>query len=323
MNAFDSATPFGQQIPINDHFASGANVDISQSDLDPDFAVAAHSMTTRKTVEYLYTTTALGLRVSALDPLAVAGAPAFDPATRWCLLEFRVDARDIDGEVARYFSMTAPRAILQARQALSDAKVRHLTGIAELDLDLEEAEQRWSKACKQKLQTLRVKLTGTGAKSAPASNPVGSFISNGVDAMNRGASDGDIKDTLRPTLVPHYFVYLGSDVQGDIVSPVTMAAPTPARLRARNYLGSWLHEDDVEVEVETLPMHGWPLPAFRRWITEVVAARQKKPDDRFADPGNCVIAAAQGQCFVMDLDAFTRHYLAPDSVATAAKRARA
>jgi hypothetical protein len=281
-----------------DHSGSGENVDIHQ----PDLAAAATSMTTRKAVEYLYTTTALGLRVSPFYTPGTTGELAPESAMRWCLLEYRVDTSDIDREVAQYFSLTAPKAIVDARQALSEAKAKHLTDIVDLELDLEEAEQRWTNACRQKLQTLRVRLTETRAKSAPDSTGAATRVSNGAELS---------------AMVPHYFIYLGS--QGSLAAaqsgsgrsaPLAVELSNPAQLRARNYLGGWLQEDDVEVDVATLPGRGWPLAAFRQWIEEIMAMRHKSHGENGAS-ASCVLAATEGRCFVMDLHGFARHYLTP------------
>ncbi|WP_231949978.1 hypothetical protein [Paraburkholderia caribensis] len=67
--------------------------------------------TTRKTVEYLYATMALGGRAVRAD------VPMHDPSLRWCLLEYRIDDDDVGRELSRYISLSAPKAIVAARRA--------------------------------------------------------------------------------------------------------------------------------------------------------------------------------------------------------------
>ncbi|MBN3754590.1 hypothetical protein G3N95_16690 [Paraburkholderia sp. Tr-20389] len=254
---------------------------------------------TRKTVEYLYATSALGMRIAHGD------AFAFDPSLRWCLLEFRTDDDDIGRELSRYFSLSAPKAIIEARRALADAKAVHLNDVGALEFDLDDAEQRWTYACRQKLQALRVKLTEMRAHTAP-------------DAHELARHEPDVADvvTHAQSLAPHYFIYLAPGVRGagdGPVDPASVSQSLPFHLLARNYVGGWLLEDNVEVEASAAVRCGWPLPAFRRWVEGVVALRRKPPRDEAPTlPCDCVLAAAPAFCFVMDLATFARATVPPD-----------
>ena len=257
-----------------------------------------HVSATRKTVEYLYVTSALGVRITHGD------AFAFDPSLRWCLLEFRTDDDDIGRELSRYFSLSAPKAIIEARRALADAKAVHLNDVGSLEFDLDDAEQRWTHACRQKLQALRVKLTEMCAHAAP-------------DATVLHVDVDGVAETRR--LAPHYFIYLAPDVRAAGSESVDAAnisqRPQFAQrhLRARNYLGGWLLEENVEVEAAAVARRGWPLPAFRRWVQGVVALRRKPPRDEAPMlAGDCVLAAGQDCCLVMDLATFARETLPQD-----------
>ncbi|MBN3767477.1 hypothetical protein [Burkholderia sp. Ac-20365] len=263
------------------------------------------AQSTRKTVEYLYATTALGLRVAGAD------ATAHDPSLRWCLLEYRIDDDDVGRELSRYFSLSAPKAIIEARRALEDAKAVHLTDIVTLELDLDDAEQRWANACRQKLQALRVKLTDMCARMAPDAREVA--------LPGRGVGETEIVAN-RQKLAPHYFIYLASgenavtdDARVDLANVSQLSPSQQFQLRARNYIGGWLLEDDIEVDAADVALRGWPLPAFRRWIQGVAALRRKPPrDEGTAVPGDCVIAAGQGFCLVMDLPTFIARHLPQD-----------
>jgi hypothetical protein len=235
----------------------------------PDLAGAAmHALTTRKTVEYLYATATLGAGLGAFES-GVAGY-ASDPSLRWTLIEYRTDPSDIDRELSRYISLGAPKAIVEARRALADAKAVHLTDVGSLEFDLDDAERRWSNGCRQKVQALRVKLTETRNK------------------------------TLPDTQAPHFFIYLAAD-------SIASDGPSPKRLRARNYLGSWLLEDNLDVDIAEVASAGWPLPAFQRWIQALAALRRKPSrEDAHVAPSDCVLAASEGRCYAMDLQTFTR-----------------
>lgn len=266
----------------------------------PDLAGAAmHALTTRKTVEYLYATAALGASIGTIES-GLAG-DASDPSLRWTLLEYRTDASDIDRELSRYISLSAPKAIADARRTLVDAKAVHLSDVGSLEFDLDDAEQRWSAGCRQKLQALRVKLTALRDKTAP----------EGQVAVEVGGDTGGLSepaDGLRAagqvvdanTLAPHYFIYLATD-------EVASVHASTKRLRARNYLGSWLQADDVELDVSAVAVSGWPLPAFQRWIQGLVAMRRKPTrDDALIVPSDCVLAATAGRCYAMDLQTFIK-----------------
>ncbi|WP_109479494.1 hypothetical protein [Paraburkholderia sp. C35] len=256
---------------------------------------------TRKTVEYLYATTALGLRVARTD------AAMHDPSLRWCLLEYRIDDNDVSRELSRYISLSAPKAIIEARRALADAKAVHLNEAATLELDLDDAEQRWTNACRQKLQALRVKLTDLCAHTAPDAHEL---------ALPERRIEGGVIDigATMPILAPHYFIYL---VAGESVANgserddlANVSQMEPFQLRARNYIGGWLQEDDIEVDAADVALRGWPLPAFRRWIQGVAALRRKPPrDEGVMLPGDCVLAAGDGFCLAMDLPTFAAHNL--------------
>jgi hypothetical protein len=269
---------------------------------EPDPALLTQRVAaTRKTVEYLFATSALGMRVASGD------AFAFDPSLRWCLLEFRTDDDDVGRELSRYFSLSAPKAIIEARRALADAKAVHLHDVGALEFDLDDAEQRWTRACRQKLQALRVKLTEMRAHTAPDAHE----LHVGVDG-----------DTQARSLAPHYFIYLAADARatgGEFVDAagalqVSQFPQSPQfHLRARNYIGDWLLEENVEVDASAVALCGWPLPAFRRWIQGVVALRRKLPrDEGSLLKGDCVLAAGQGFCLVMDLATFERATLTRD-----------
>ncbi|BFG73863.1 hypothetical protein PTKU46_18960 [Paraburkholderia terrae] len=88
-----------------------------------------------------------------------ADAAMHDPSLRWCLLEYRIDVDDMSREQSRYISLSAPKAIVAARRAAADAKAVHPGDLSTLELDFDDAEQRWTNACRQKIQALRVKLT--------------------------------------------------------------------------------------------------------------------------------------------------------------------
>jgi hypothetical protein len=263
--------------------------------------------TTRKTVEYLYATMALGGRAVRAD------VPMHDPSLRWCLLEYRIDDDDVGRELSRYISLSAPKAIVAARRALADAKAVHPGDLSTLELDFDDAEQRWTNACRQKIQALRVKLTEMRAHTAPDADE---FVLSG-----RGVEGGAV-DIVASTrlLAPHYFIYLapaGSMASGSgqvEVANVSQMTPLPQwQLCARNYIGGWLHEENVEVEVADVALCGWPLPAFRRWIQGVVALRRKlSREEGAAVPGDCVLAAGEGFCLVMDLPTFAAHNLPQD-----------
>jgi len=242
----------------------------------PDLAgTAMHALTTRKTVEYLYATTALGACIGAVNAVdsGLAG-DASDPSLRWTLLEYRTDASDIDRELSRYLSLGAPKAIVEARRALADAKAVHLADVGSLEFDLDDAEQRWSAGCRQKLQALRVKLTAMLEKTMP---------------------EGQLADDVHTGIMaPHYFIYLATDASA-------------GRLRARNYLGSWLQADDFELDVSAVAGSGWPLHAFQRWIQGLVALRRKPTrEDALVVPADCVLAASAGRCYAMDLQTFVK-----------------
>ena len=279
---------------------------------EPDSTTAhRHVSATRKTVEYLYVTSALGMRITHGD------AFAFDPSLRWCLLEFRTDDDDIGRELSRYFSLSAPKAIIEARRALADAKAVHLNDVGSLEFDLDDAEQRWTHACRQKLQALRVKLTEMRAHTAPDAHELALHEaragSEAVDVIT------DTQTTSAQSLAPHYFIYLAPDVRAAGSESVDAAnisqRPQFAQrhLRARNYLGGWLLEENVEVEASAVARRGWPLPAFRRWVQGVVALRRKPPRDEAPMlAGDCVLAAGQDCCLVMDLATFARETLPQD-----------
>ena len=254
---------------------------------------------TRKSVEYLYATSALGMRIAHGD------AFAFDPSLRWCLLEFRTDDDDVGRELSRYFSLSAPKAIIEARRALADAKAVHLNDVGALEFDLDDVEQRWTHACRQKLQALRVKLTEMRAHTAPGAHEL-ALHDDAIDAV-----------THAQNLAPHYFIYLAPDRRaargGEPVGAADFSRTVQFRLRARNYVGGWLLEENVEVEASAVALRGWPLPAFRRWVQGVIALRRKPPRDEVSMlPGDCVLAAGQDFCLVMDLATFTRETLPQD-----------
>lgn len=260
---------------------------------------------TRKTVEYLYATTALGLRVAGAD------AAMHDPSLRWGLLEYRVDDDDVGRELSRYFSLDAPKAIIEARRALADAKAVHLNDIVTLELDLDDAELRWANACRQKLQALRVKLTEMCAHTAPDAHAF-------VLPRRRIESGAAASVATTRILAPHYFIYLASaDNAVSDDARVTLANVSqlhPLQLRARNYIGRWLLEEDIEVEAAEVALRGWPLPAFRRWMQGVAALRRKPPRDEVAVlADDCVLAAGQGFCLVMDLPTFAARHLSQDT----------
>jgi hypothetical protein len=104
---------------------------------------------------------ALGGRVVRAD------AAMHDPTLRWCLLEYRIDVDDMGRELSRYISLSALKAIVAARRALADAKAVHSGDLSTLELDFDDAEQRWTNAFRQKIQALRVKLTDMRADTAP------------------------------------------------------------------------------------------------------------------------------------------------------------
>ncbi|WP_243468471.1 hypothetical protein [Paraburkholderia sp. PGU19] len=273
-------------------------------------ALAPHQQpasTTRKTVEYLYATMALGGRVVRAD------AAMHDPSLRWCLLEYRIDDDDIGRELSRYISLSAPKAIVAARRALADAKAVHPGDLSTLELDFNDAEQRWTNACKQKIQALRVKLTEMRAHTAPDAH---AFV------LSERRVEGGAVDRLASTriLAPHYFIYLApaesmASESGHVdVASVSQTMPLPRlQLRARNYIGGWLQEENVEVAVVDVAWCGWPLPAFQRWIQGVVALRRKAPrDEGAAVPVDCVLAAGESFCLVMDLPTFVARNLPQD-----------
>ena len=284
---------------------------------DP-LAPPAHASITRKSVEYLYATTVLDLRIAHTD------AAASNPSLRWCLLEYRVDDNDVHRELSRYFSLSAPKAIVGARRALADAKAVHLTGVGALEIDLDDAEQRWTNACRQKLQALRVKLTELRARTAPdaCELPWQRVETGAIDAASGVASAIETQ-----VLAPHYFIYL---IAGDIAAigsahaatqsvtsgafertiETTAASTSHSQLRARNYIGSWLLEENVEVGVCAVARYGWPLPAFQRWIQGHVAMRRKPQRDECTGvPTDCVLAAGGGRCLLMDLPTFAERNL--------------
>lgn len=258
--------------------------------------------TTRKAVEYLYATTALGVG----GRIVRADVALNDPSLRWCLLEYRIDDDDVGRELSRYISLSAPKAIVAARRTLADAKSVHTGDLSMLALDFDDAEQRWTNACRQKIQALRVKLTEMRAHMAPDAREIV------LPARQLGRSAADIVADPQ-ILAPHYFIYLapGESVANgsghvDVISP-------QLQLRARNYIGGWLQEDNVEVQAADVALCGWPLPAFRRWIQGVVALRRKPlREERAAVPGDCVLAAGQGFCLVMDLPTFAARHLPRD-----------
>jgi hypothetical protein len=172
---------------------------------DP-LAPPAHASITRKSVEYLYATTVLDLRIAHTD------AAASNPSLRWCLLEYRVDDNDVHRELSRYFSLSAPKAIVEARRALANAKAVHLTDVGTLELDLDDAEERWTNACRQKLQALRVKLTEKRERTGPDARklPWQRVETEAIDAASGVASA-----IATQVLAPHYFIYL---LEGDIAA---------------------------------------------------------------------------------------------------------
>ncbi|WP_233451345.1 hypothetical protein [Paraburkholderia caribensis] len=259
---------------------------------------------TRKTVEYLYATMALGGRAVRAD------AAMHDPSLRWCLLEYRIDDDDVGRELSRYISLSAPKAIVAARRALADAKAVHPGDLSTLELDFDDAEQRWTNACRQKIQALRVKLTEMCAHTAPDAHE---FVLPGRRV------EGGAVDIVASTriLAPHYFIYLApgesmASGSGHVeVANVSQMTPSPRwQLRARNYIGGWLQEENVEVQAADVALCGWPLPAFRRWIQGVAALRRKlSREEGVAVPGDCVLAAGEGFCLVMDLPTFAARNL--------------
>jgi hypothetical protein len=259
---------------------------------------------TRKTIEYLYVTTALGLRVAPAD------LNYFDPSLRWCLLEYRIDDDDIGRELSRYVSLSAPKAIVEARRALADAKAAHVGDIATLELDLDDAEQRWTHACRQKLQALRVKLTEMCAHAAPDAHELalpGDDVAGDSVAHDTAALLATDAVANRRASAPHYFIYRAP---GPEAAPARADPANVSQLRARNYIGGWLLEADVEVAASKVALCGWPLPAFRRWIQGVSALRRKPPRDEGAPTmADCVLAAGRGACLVMDLAAFAACHL--------------
>ncbi|WP_245253813.1 hypothetical protein [Paraburkholderia sp. LEh10] len=245
---------------------------------------------TRKTVEYLYATTALGLRIAHAD------AATDDPSLRWFLLEYRIDEEDIGRELSRYVSVSAPKAIVEARRVLADTKAVHLEAIEGLEIDLDDAQARWTNACRQKLQALRVKLTDMRARTAPDAHEL------------NVATDGSPGAT--EALAPHFFIYLApDDLAARGGAPAFTASASQSQLRARNYVGSWLLEENVDVDVSGVARCGWPLPAFQRWIHGLATLRRKPSRDEDAPvPGDCVFAAGNGHCLVMDLPTFSKRY---------------
>jgi hypothetical protein len=286
---------------------AGMNMDalnISQPELAP---LQQPAPTTRKTVEYLYATMALGGRVVSAD------ADMRDPSLRWCLLEYRIDDDDVGRELSRYISLSALKAIVAARRALADAKAVHPGDLSTLELDFDDAEHRWTNACRQKIQALRVKLTEMRAHAAPDAHEFGS---------PERRVEGGGRDSVASTriLAPHYFIYLApgesmASGSGHVdVANVPQMTPLPQlQLRARNYIGGWLQEENVEVAAADVALCGWPLPAFQRWIQGVVALRRKPPrDEGGAVPVDCVLAAGQGFCLVLDLPTFATRNLPQD-----------
>gem|GEM_PF-3113290 len=286
---------------------AGMNMDalnLSQPELAPRQQPAP---TTRKTVEYLYATMALGGRVVRAD------AAMHDPSLRWCLLEYRIDDDDVGRELSRYISLSAPKAIVAARRALADAKAVHPGDLSTLELDLDDAEQRWTNACRQKIQALRVKLTEMRAHTAPDAHE---FV------LPERRVEGGALDIVARTriLAPRYFIYLASGESmasgsGHVdVANVSQTTSLPQlQLRARNYIGGWLQQENVEVAAADVALCGWPLPAFQRWIQGVVALRRKLPrDEGAAVPIDCVLAAGEGFCLVMDLPTFAARNLPQD-----------
>ncbi|MEM5341755.1 hypothetical protein [Paraburkholderia azotifigens] len=263
---------------------------------------------TRKTVEYLYATSALGMRIAHGD------AFAFDPSLRWCLLEFRTDDDDVGRELSRYFSLSAPKAIIEARRALADAKAVHLSDVGSLEFDLDEAEQRWVHACRQKLQALRVKVTEMRAHTAPDAHEVALHEACPDDEATGVAANAQVMNGQ--VLAPHYFIYLAPDLRpagGEPVDTANISQSLQLQLRARNYVGDWLLEENVEVHASAVALRGWPLPAFRRWVQGVIALRRKPPRYEAATlPGDCVLAAGDDFCLVMDLATFARATLPQD-----------
>ncbi len=250
---------------------------------------------------------ALGGRVVRAD------AAMHDPTLRWCLLEYRIDVDDVGRELSRYISLSAPKAIVAARRALADAKAVHPGDLCTLELDFDDAEQRWTNACRQKIQALRVKLTDMRAHTAPDAHE---FV-----LPERRVEGGALDIVARARiLAPHYFIYLASGESmasgsgHDDVANVSQTTPLPRlQLRAGNYIGGWLQEENVEVAVADVALYGWPLSAFQRWIQGVVALRRKPPRDAGAAvPIDCVLAPGRGFCLVMDLPTFAIRNLPQD-----------
>ncbi|MFP3554442.1 hypothetical protein SB861_27580 [Paraburkholderia sp. SIMBA_049] len=189
----------------------------------------------------------------------------------------------------------------------------HPGDLSTLELDFDDAEHRWTNACRQKIQALRVKLTEMRAHTVPDAHE---FI-----LPERRVEDGalDIVASTR-ILAPHYFIYLApsesaasGSVHVDVANASQMTPLSRLQLRARNYIGGWLQEENVEVGAADVASCGWPLTAFQRWIQGVVALRRKPPrDEGAAVPIDCVLAAGQGFCLVMDLPTFTARKLPQD-----------
>jgi hypothetical protein len=91
--------------------------------------------TTRKTVEYRTRRPHSALRIASADAAATTAAAAFDPSLRWCLLEYRIDDDAIGRELSRYVSLSAPKAIGEARRAFADANAVHLDDVGTLELE--------------------------------------------------------------------------------------------------------------------------------------------------------------------------------------------
>ncbi len=262
------------------------------------------------------------MRIAPADAAATTAAAAFDPSLRWCLLEYGIDDDDIGREPSRYVSLSAPKAILKARRALADAKAVHLDDVRTLELELDDAEQRWSKACRQKLQALRVKLTEMHTHAASDARELASSELQPGSATDSATNRHPNVLANWPAnwpanwtaLAPYYFIYLAPDgAHTGVANAAQLPAPPTAQwgLRARNYLGRWLLEDDVEVDALAVARCGWPLPAFQRWIQGVVATRRKPSrEEGIVRSVDCVLAAGHDFCLAMDLQTFTMRSLA-------------
>ncbi|BDC38684.1 hypothetical protein [Paraburkholderia terrae] len=127
----------------------------------------------------------------------------------------------------------------------------HPGDLSTLELDFDDAEQRWTNACRQKIQALRVKLTDMRAHTAPDAHE---FV------LPERRVEGGAPDVVASTriLAPHYFIYLASGESmasgsgHDDVANVSQTTPLPQlQLRAGNYIGGWLQEENVEVAAPT------------------------------------------------------------------------